>query len=322
MDEDVELDAERRQYVTDVFARLDALDHYEILGLRRGADKRSIKRAYFELARVIHPDRYFGKNLGAYRPKLEAIFTRATKAYETLSDPAAKVSYDATLPAAAAKAGPAPAAPIAPRASGAAPAAPAAPEAPAAPARPAAPVRPVDAKAAARRAEALAALQKHLAGSQDRAKVHAEAAARALAAGDLTTAVTEYREAVRLAPKDEALRKAAEAAERTLGARRAEADRRQARLEEQHEHWAEAAASWRRVAAAVPEDVEARVHLHAAEERLTAADRQQAHLAEAQGRWAEAEAAWRRVAAILPQDVEARARMNVAAAQAARRRPR
>jgi hypothetical protein len=84
-DEHVDLDAERQRYVRDTFERLAELTHYDILGLQPDADKAAIKRAYFELVRTIHPDRYFGKSLGTYRAKMEAIFARATEAYETLS---------------------------------------------------------------------------------------------------------------------------------------------------------------------------------------------------------------------------------------------
>ena len=34
-----------------------------------GADKKAIKAAYFELVNDFHPDRYFGKNLGSFKPK-------------------------------------------------------------------------------------------------------------------------------------------------------------------------------------------------------------------------------------------------------------
>ena len=72
LSEDVALAPEHRRYVLDVFLRLYWLTHYELLGIAPGADKQTIKRAYFELARFVHPDRYFGKHLGSYKVKLDA----------------------------------------------------------------------------------------------------------------------------------------------------------------------------------------------------------------------------------------------------------
>jgi curved DNA-binding protein CbpA len=235
-DADVELDEERRRYVLDVFAKLDSLDHYALLGIARDADKADVKRAYFRLARFIHPDRYFGKKLGSYRPKLEAIFTRMTGAHEILGDVEKRKAYDATLSAA----------PM--TAQGSTPA-------------------PVDPEVAARRKAALEGLSKQLALGKAKAKDLAAAAERAFAAGDVTTAAAGLRDAARLAPDDAALRARAEEVQRFAVVRACEASRRQALLEEKHGLWAQAIASWRRVLSALPDDAEARTHLAAAEQR-------------------------------------------------------
>jgi curved DNA-binding protein CbpA len=241
--EDVDLDLETRRYVLDVHARLEQLTHHELLGVARDADKGAVKRAYFKLARVIHPDRYFGKRLGSFKPKLEAVFGRVTEAYETLGDAARRAEYEASLPAAGGQA-PRPAAPMAPEPAVAAPAV---------PQRPA--VAPAEEQA--RRREQATAL----------AARHAQAAARALAAGDLEAAAHSYREALTLTPDDAALRRAADDAHRQIAERSCAAYRRQAALEEKHGHWADAARSWRRVLQAQPGDLEARARLAAAEAR-------------------------------------------------------
>ena len=59
------------------------------------ADVKEIKRAYFALAKVHHPDRFFRRDIGALGPKVEAVFRALTAAVETLTDADARASYDA-----------------------------------------------------------------------------------------------------------------------------------------------------------------------------------------------------------------------------------
>ena len=66
-------------------------DHYSLLGLRRDATQDEIKRAYFEAAHKLHPD----KNTA---PGETELFLGVQQAYETLSNPARRAQYDATLP--------------------------------------------------------------------------------------------------------------------------------------------------------------------------------------------------------------------------------
>jgi curved DNA-binding protein CbpA len=97
LDQVADLAPEHKKRVLDLFYRLDDLDHYTLLGVTREADKKTIKRSYFELAAVFHPDRYFKKNLGAFKPKMEVLFTRITTAHDTLTNPDARAEYDAYL---------------------------------------------------------------------------------------------------------------------------------------------------------------------------------------------------------------------------------
>lgn len=66
-------------------------DHYSLLGLRRDATQEDIKRAYYEAAQKLHPDR----NTAAGETEL---FLGVQQAYETLSNPKRRAQYDATLP--------------------------------------------------------------------------------------------------------------------------------------------------------------------------------------------------------------------------------
>lgn len=77
---------------------LGEADHYALLDVARDAKKKEIKRAYFGLAATFHPDRYYGKNIGAVRPRIERVFQALTEAHDTLSDVDARAAYDARLP--------------------------------------------------------------------------------------------------------------------------------------------------------------------------------------------------------------------------------
>lgn len=97
LDEEVDLSADQKKRVLDLFYRLDDLDHYTLLGVGKDADKKTVKRSYFELASIMHPDRYFKKNLGSFKGKMEALFGRITEAHDTLVDAAKRLDYDAYL---------------------------------------------------------------------------------------------------------------------------------------------------------------------------------------------------------------------------------
>jgi curved DNA-binding protein CbpA len=92
-----ELDPERREKVDALFPRLHELDHYEVLGVPRSATRDELRAAYFGLSKVFHPDTMFRKRLGAYAPKMEAVFGRLTEAYETLGKKGAREEYDRYL---------------------------------------------------------------------------------------------------------------------------------------------------------------------------------------------------------------------------------
>lgn len=67
-------------------------DYYEILGVDRSADDKTIKSAYRRLARKYHPDVAKGKDAGGDK------FKEISEAYEVLSDPEKRRRYDTLGP--------------------------------------------------------------------------------------------------------------------------------------------------------------------------------------------------------------------------------
>src|SRR5690606_39919904 len=72
-------------------------DYYELLNVERHAEKKEIKGAYYQVVSLFHPDKYFGKNLGTFKGKLERIFQTLTEAHDTLTRKATRTEYDSYL---------------------------------------------------------------------------------------------------------------------------------------------------------------------------------------------------------------------------------
>ncbi|MCX6566516.1 MAG: DnaJ domain-containing protein [Candidatus Aminicenantes bacterium] len=69
--------------------RMGSLDHYQLFGLSSSAGENDIKKAYFNMARKFHPDR-FGRNLAPdLKKQIDDLFDRITKSYKALITPGA-----------------------------------------------------------------------------------------------------------------------------------------------------------------------------------------------------------------------------------------
>jgi curved DNA-binding protein CbpA len=95
--EDVDIDGALQERIIQAFRRSDRLNHYEILGVAMDAERGEIRNAYFALSKVFHPDAYYGKHLGSFKPKMETVFRKVTDAYEAVGRTKKREAYDRYL---------------------------------------------------------------------------------------------------------------------------------------------------------------------------------------------------------------------------------
>ena len=83
--------------IQDLEALADALDngiYYDLFKVDDDATGTQIKRAFYDLSRRYHPDRFYRRQLGDYTLVIERVFTGITLAYETLRNPLDRSRYD------------------------------------------------------------------------------------------------------------------------------------------------------------------------------------------------------------------------------------
>ena len=86
------------EHSAQLFEKSQAQDHWQLLGLSRGASTQEVKVAFAEKARRYHPDRYRSVTDKRFHEKLSQIFSRLQEAFETLSSETGATRY-ATLTA-------------------------------------------------------------------------------------------------------------------------------------------------------------------------------------------------------------------------------
>jgi curved DNA-binding protein CbpA len=90
----IELPSDMQGELRALEARGARVSHYELLGIPADADGASVRRAYFEKSKKLHPDAWYGKDLGEFRPLLSKWFQKLAVAYQTLSDEESRAEYD------------------------------------------------------------------------------------------------------------------------------------------------------------------------------------------------------------------------------------
>ncbi|MFT3707947.1 MAG: DnaJ domain-containing protein [Archangium sp.] len=93
VDEKVELEDGRRAEILALDAKVDSANLFEILGVPAGASPDEVRAAFREASRKFHPDRFFGKNLGPFRAKIDRIFKKLVEANQTLTDTDRREAY-------------------------------------------------------------------------------------------------------------------------------------------------------------------------------------------------------------------------------------
>lgn len=92
---DMEELEDRLEELKEIKASLKTKNFYELLGVSRTATEEEIKRAYFNLARKYHPDRFNQQVKDT--SLINEIFNSLTNAYRILIDPQKRKQYDSQL---------------------------------------------------------------------------------------------------------------------------------------------------------------------------------------------------------------------------------
>jgi tetratricopeptide (TPR) repeat protein len=98
LSEECDLSRDERLQILKAEHDLNHQTFWQILGLAIDPTSSDIKRAYFSASKSFHPDRFFGRNLGTFRERLERIFHRLTVAHDTLVDERKRAAYQARYP--------------------------------------------------------------------------------------------------------------------------------------------------------------------------------------------------------------------------------
>jgi hypothetical protein len=93
-----DLPADLMQRIDAVHERLAHADYYALLGLPRTATRAQVRQAFLAHAPQFHPDKYFGRNLGPYGPKMQRVFAHLSAAHDTLVDDERRAIYTRGLP--------------------------------------------------------------------------------------------------------------------------------------------------------------------------------------------------------------------------------
>lgn len=81
----------------DLASRIDTLDYYQILNLPHDCTAQHIKGSYYQLARALHPDRFFTIPDEDTKAAVHKIYKRVTESYTILRDEQKRKKYTANI---------------------------------------------------------------------------------------------------------------------------------------------------------------------------------------------------------------------------------
>lgn len=88
------IDSELRTQILKDYKRIMSADYFVSLDIDHKSDSSTVRRAYYKLAKLYHPDRFLGRGLSNdMEHKVNEIFGHITQAYNVLSDPTSRTAY-------------------------------------------------------------------------------------------------------------------------------------------------------------------------------------------------------------------------------------
>jgi hypothetical protein len=91
------MDLEIRRLLDSLFDNIDRVDYYTVLGVERDADTELIRRAFYQRAEIMHPDRHYNIVDSDLREKLYVVYKRVSEAYRVLGIGDTRREYDQQL---------------------------------------------------------------------------------------------------------------------------------------------------------------------------------------------------------------------------------
>ena len=85
---------ETRQMIVEAYEAMKHQDHFKVLGVNATTTPAELKKTYFRLAKMYHPDRHLEPDMADMKEKLEPLFGRVTEAYQTLSNEGRPAEYE------------------------------------------------------------------------------------------------------------------------------------------------------------------------------------------------------------------------------------
>ncbi len=90
-------EVEQEQELDELAKKMQQYNYFQILNIPKDADNDKIRKAYFNLAKIYHPDRHYARASWKVKELISVIFNKITEAYETLINPEEKAKYQSEL---------------------------------------------------------------------------------------------------------------------------------------------------------------------------------------------------------------------------------